>query len=65
MSGASSTKSEDDDKYGYEDYKVILVTGAVCFALFSFLIGALWFWKKRQLGIEKQSVLSSASNNEY
>ena len=65
MSGASSDKSSYDDKYGYEDYKVILVTGAICFAITFLVLGAVWLWKKRQLDLEKQAVLSTGSNNDY
>lgn len=65
LSYSPSASSADDDKYGFEDYKVILVTGAVCIAIFAIIAGGVFYWKRRNSDLEKQAVMSNASYNNY
>lgn len=65
MSTSSTNGRSDNDKNGYEDYKVILVTAAVCIAIFGLVVGCVAYWRIRTESLEKHAVMSSASNNIY
>lgn len=63
---STSSGDEDDDKYGFEDYKVILVTGAVCIVIFAVGLAAYSYFRRKHEDDAKAQVLSSGgSNNIY
>lgn len=66
MSGESSTSSNggDDDKYGFEDYKVILVTVAICIAVFGLLAFGYMTWNHRRTS-EKKGQADALSSSAY